>query len=69
MCADSIFRRARERRLRIVTHKSSSFSEAEAWDLAYWQARTPEQRLAAFMALREDVKKVEAARAAVMSEA
>ena len=44
-----------------MTHKASSWSEAEEWDLAYWLACTPEERLEAFMALREDVRKAEAA--------
>ncbi len=62
MSTDPILERARERRERIEVHKASSFSEAEAWDLEFWQARTPEQRLDAFMALRDDVLKVEASR-------
>ena len=67
MNQDPILERSRERRMRIETHKTSSFSEADAWDLAYWQARTPEQRLEAYVALREDVEKVEAARMAPRS--
>ena len=67
MIPDPILERSRRRRAYIEVHKTSSFAEAEAWDLAYWQARTPEQRLEAYMALREDVEKVEAARPAPRS--
>jgi len=67
MIPDPILERSRRRRARIEVHKTSSFAEADAWDLAYWQARTPEQRLEAYMALRDDVEKVEAARPAPRS--
>jgi hypothetical protein len=40
-------------------------SRSESWDLDFWLARTPEERLDACMALREDVEKVVAARASV----
>ncbi len=67
MQTDPVLERARERRTRMETNKASSFSEADAWDLTYWQKRTPEQRLEAYMALREDVDKVDAARMAFRS--
>ncbi len=51
--------RARERRARIVTHRAAGFDEAEIWDLNYWQSKTPQERLSALVAIREDVKKVE----------
>jgi hypothetical protein len=54
--------RSRERRRRIVTHRSRSYEEAEAWDLDYWQGMTPQQRLSALVAIRRDVEKVLAAR-------
>lgn len=43
-------------------HRASSFAEAEAWDLDYWQHRTPEERLSALVAIHRDVKLVHAAR-------
>lgn len=58
----SIKERSEERRRRIVVHRALSFEEAEAWDLDYWQSKTPEERLSAFVALRRDVEMVEAAR-------
>lgn len=48
----------------MVVHKASSFAEADAWDLSFWQGVSPEQRLDAYMALREDVETVQASRAA-----
>lgn len=54
--------RARERRTRIVGHRAKNFAEAEAWDLDYWQAKTPQERLSALMAIRDDVEKVQQAR-------
>jgi len=50
--------RARERRKRIVTHLARSHEEAERWDLEFWQQQTPQQRLSALVAIREDIKKV-----------
>ncbi|MEN8150538.1 MAG: hypothetical protein ABFS86_12000 [Planctomycetota bacterium] len=69
MSLDPIAERARQRRTRIVVNKASSWSEAEAWDLSYWLEMTPEERLEAYMALREDVRKAEAARAAAGTNA
>ena len=54
--------RARERTKRMVAHKSHGFDEAEAWDLTYWLQQTPQQRLSALVAIRNDVAKVESAR-------
>jgi len=56
--------RAAERRLRIVGHRARDFESAERWDLEFWQARTPQERLSAFAALRRDVELVQAARSA-----
>jgi hypothetical protein len=58
----SIEERSRERRGRIVAHRATSFRDAEAWDLRFWQSRTPEERLSALVAIRRDVALVEAAR-------
>lgn len=43
-------------------NRAGSFAEAEAWDLEYWQRRTPEERLSALVAIRRDVELAEAAR-------
>jgi hypothetical protein len=44
------------------THRTTSFAEAETWDLDFWQRRTPEERLSALVAIHRDVALVEAAR-------
>ena len=54
--------RAAKRKARIVAHRAESFQEAEAWDLAFWQSQTPQQRLSALVAIRNDVDKVQKAR-------
>jgi hypothetical protein len=54
--------RSAKRRKRIVAHRALSFEDAEKWDLDFWQCQTPEQRLSALVAIREDVKKVERSR-------
>ncbi len=43
-------------------HRAHSFAEADAWDLDYWQRRTPEERLSALVAIRRDVELAQAAR-------
>ncbi len=60
--------RARQRRNRIVAHRATSFADAEAWDLEFWQSLSPEERLSALVAIRRDVELVEAARAASSPE-
>ena len=58
----SIEERSLERRKRMVAHLATSFEDAEAWDLDFWQKMTPEDRLSALVAIRRDVEVVEAAR-------
>jgi len=52
------------RKTRIVAHLARDFSDAERWDLDFWQSQTPEDRLSALVAIRKDVAKVLAARRA-----
>ena len=54
--------RTLERRKRMVAHVATSFEDAEAWDLDFWQKMTPEERLSALVAIRRDVEVVKAAR-------
>lgn len=54
--------RSEERRKRIVGHIAHSHEEAERWDLEYWQSLSPQARLSAFAAMREDIKKATAGR-------
>lgn len=57
--------RAAARKHRIVVNKASDFAEAESWDLLFWQSRTPEERLAALAALRNDMAFLEQAKRSV----
>lgn len=49
------------------THRTRSLAEAEAWDLDYWQRRTPEERLSALVSIHRDVELVEDARSKAAS--
>jgi hypothetical protein len=53
--------RAADRKRRIVVNRASDFAQAEDWDLLFWQSRTPEERLAALVALRNDLTLIEKA--------
>jgi hypothetical protein len=64
----SLEERSEERR-RLVAHRAKSFADAERWDLEYWQAMTPEDRLAALVAVRRDVELIETGRDGQSSEA
>ena len=46
------------RRQRMVGHRAKSFADADAWDLEFWQKQTPEARLSALVAIREDIRRV-----------
>lgn len=50
--------RAKERRRRIETHLATSHEDAERWDLEFWQRQTPQQRLSALVAIRDDIEKI-----------
>lgn len=58
----NIKERTAARKKKIVAHRAVDFEDAENWDLTYWQNQTPEQRLSALVAIRQDVIKVEQAR-------
>ena len=55
----SLEERSALRRKRMRSHRAKDFADAERWDLLFWQELSPEERLSAFVALRNDVKKVE----------
>jgi hypothetical protein len=40
----------------MVAHRAANFQDAEKWDLDFWQERSPETRLSAPVAIREDVR-------------
>ncbi|HET6427327.1 MAG TPA: hypothetical protein VFJ30_02875 [Phycisphaerae bacterium] len=50
--------RTRQRRKRIVAHRAAGYEDADRWDLEYWQQQTPQARLSALVAIREDIRKV-----------
>ena len=54
--------RSEQRRKRIVVHRAKGYEDAERWDLEYWQKQTPQARLSALVAIRQDVAKVNRAR-------
>jgi hypothetical protein len=54
--------RAALRKKRIRSYRAKDFADAERWDLEFWQEQSPEDRLSALVAIRDDVAKVEAAR-------
>ena len=57
-----IIDRSALRKQRIVAHIAHTFSDAERWDLDFWQNQTPEERLSALVSIRNDVAKVLGAR-------
>ena len=40
------------------SHRAKDFADAELWDLLFWRELSPEERLSALVALRNDVEKV-----------
>ena len=58
----SMEERSARRRRTMKTHVAKDFADADRWDLAFWQERTPEERLSALIAIRKDVEKIEDAR-------
>ena len=59
----SLEERSARRRRTMKSHRAMSFAEAERWDLLFWQEQSPEDRMSALVAIRNDIKKVEDARA------
>jgi len=51
------------------THRATSFSDAESWDLEFWQRRSPEERLSALVAIHRDVALAQAARSEARGKA
>ena len=46
----------------MVVHRAAGFQDADRWDLEFWQARTPQERLSALVDIHEDVAKVKGRR-------
>ena len=51
---EEMARRRLERTQRMETNRARSFEEADAWDLSFWQARSPQERINALEELRAD---------------
>ena len=43
---------------RVAAHRARGHAEAERWDLEFWQARTPQERLSALVDIHEDIAKI-----------
>ncbi|OQX62085.1 MAG: hypothetical protein B5M56_07545 [Desulfococcus sp. 4484_241] len=54
----TIKERSRIRRQKITGHLSHGYAEADDWDLEFWLKQTPQDRLSALVAIRNDIKKV-----------
>jgi hypothetical protein len=59
---EGLAERSRRRRERLVAHRATGHEDAEDWDLDFWQAQGPEERLSALVAIRRDIQAVEAGR-------
>ncbi|QTA79148.1 Uncharacterized protein dnl_14020 [Desulfonema limicola] len=53
-----ISERSEKRRKKMTANMAADFKEAEDWDLDFWQKQTPQQRLSALVAIRNDILKV-----------
>ena len=53
-----IKQRSELRKERIVAYRARNFTDAERWDLEFWQKQSPEVRLSALVAIRNDIKKI-----------
>jgi len=48
-----------ERRRKIIdVYRAKNFAAANRWDLQFWQKQSPQARLSALIAIRDDIKKV-----------
>ena len=52
--------RSKRRRETMKTHRAEGFEDADRWDLMFWQEQTPQERLAALLAIRRDIRKARA---------
>lgn len=50
--------RAEIRRKKMTGHVAHDYTDAEDWDLDFWLKQTPQARLSALVAIRNDIKKV-----------
>ena len=58
MRQDGLRNRSRERKKRLVAHRSANFAEAEQWDLEYWQSLSAGSRIAALESMRREWEEI-----------
>lgn len=46
----------------MIVHRARGFTDAEQWDLEFWQSQTPETRLSALVEIHRDVEQTVASR-------
>ena len=54
--------RSELRRQNIEAYRAKNFADADRWDLEFWQNQSPDTRLSALVAIRNDIKKVKCGR-------
>ena len=55
--------RSELRKKKIVAYRAKNFADAEQWDLKFWQGQSPDVRLSALVAIRNDIMKIKGRRA------
>lgn len=53
----SLEERSKKRKERMMFHRALNHSDAELWDLMFWQAQSPDDRLSALVHIHRDVQK------------
>jgi hypothetical protein len=54
--------RAANRRRNLECHAAADFEDAERWDLEFWARQSPQDRLSAFVELREQWESIKECR-------
>ena len=54
--------RSELRRKNIEAYRAGNFADADRWDLEFWQKQSPDMRLSALVAIRNDIRKVRGGR-------
>lgn len=58
----SLEERSKKRKRQMTAHRALNHSDAELWDLMFWQAQSPDDRLSALVHIHRDVQKAIKAR-------
>ncbi len=54
--------RSEIRKKKMTGQVAQSYAEADGWDLDFWLSQSPQDRLSALVAIRNDIKKINAER-------